>query len=439
MAGCAGTMVHDSFPTSSLRLIGPGRSPMLQSVSPASPFLPLPVAAPEEAGFDAARLARIGSVLNRDIADGQIPGAVVGIVRKDKLVALDAYGYRDARGGQPMSVDCIFNIASMTKPMTAVAALMLYEEGKLLLDDPLYKYYPKVGALGVGVMDDPAERVIDAEAPVRPIMIIDLMRHTCGLPYGNRGNTAIHRRYPHGSHAAAAAMNGVEFLDRLASAPLLHHPGKVWDYGFGLDVLGLVIEKISGQNLGQFLEARLFGPLGMPDTAFYVPHGKSARYAKALPDDPTTGRPQTLPDLRKLAHFDCGGGGAVSTAADYLRFALMLLGKGEFAGARILGRKTVEYMLSNQLAPDVVNLIADADPTRAGYGFGLGVAVRTMTGITPMLGSVGEFNWPGMSGTNWWADPREELAVVFMSHAPGPIRWHYRRLINTLVYQAIVD
>jgi CubicO group peptidase (beta-lactamase class C family) len=413
----------------------------LQSVSPASAtsVLPLPLAAPGEVGFDPARLARIGDVLNRDIAGGQIPGAVVGIVRKGKLVALDAYGYRDARAGQPMTVDCIFNIASMTKPMTTVAALLLYEEGRLLLDDSLTKYFPKVGALGVGIMDEPGERVLRSEAPSRPNMILDLMRHTCGLPYGNRGNTAVHRRYPHGSHAAAAAMTGAEFLDRLASAPLLHHPGAVWDYGFGLDVLGLVIEKVVGQNLGQFLEARLFVPLGMVDTAFYVPYGKAGRYAKELPEDPLTGRPQSLPDLRKLMHFDCGGGGAVSTAADYLRFALMLLGKGEFAGTRILGRKTVEYMLANQLAPDVVNLIGDADPTRAGYGFGLGVAVRTTAGISPMLGSVGEFNWPGMSGTNWWADPREQLAVVFMSHAPGPIRWHYRRLINALVYQAIVD
>jgi CubicO group peptidase (beta-lactamase class C family) len=414
-------------------------SPQSALSAPGSSALPLPSAAPEEVGFDSARLARIGNVLNHDIADGQIPGAVVGIVRRGKLVGLEAYGYRDPRAGQPMTADCIFNIASMTKPMTAVAALILYEEGKLLLDDTLTKYFPKVGALGVGLMDDPSERVLKTEAPARPIIMLDLMRHTCGLPYGNRGNTAVHRRYPHGSHAAAAAMNGSEFLDRLASAPLLHHPGTVWDYGFGLDVLGLIIEKLVGQSLGQFLEARLFGPLGMLDTAFYVPHGKTARYARALPDDPLTGRPQALPDLTKLMHFDCGGGGAVSTAADYLRFALMLLGKGEFAGTRILGRKTVEYMLSNQLAPDVLNLIAEADPTRAGYGFGLGLAVRTTAGISPLLGSVGEFNWPGMSGTNWWADPREELAVVFMSHAPGPIRWHYRRLINALVYQAMVD
>ena len=185
MAGCAGTMLHDSFSPIAIAI-----------VFPCLPLLPLPVVAPDEAGFDPARLARIGNVLNRDIADGRIPGAVVGIVRKDKLVALDAYGYRDPRAGHPMTIDCIFNIASMTKPMTAVAALMLYEEGKLLLDDSLSKYLPKVGALGVGLMDDPSERVLQTEAPRRQIMILDLMRHTCGLPYGNRGNTAIHRRYP---------------------------------------------------------------------------------------------------------------------------------------------------------------------------------------------------------------------------------------------------
>ena len=411
----------------------------IQSVPPTSPLLPPPAVAPDEVGFDAARLARIGNVLNRDIADGRIPGAVVGIVRKGKLVALDAFGYRDPRAGHPMTIDCIFNIASMTKPMTAVAALMLYEQGRLQLDDPVAKYFPKIGMQGVAEMDEAGERVLRTFTPARVMTIQDLMRHTCGMPYGSGGSTVVHRRYPHGSIGAAAAMTGADLLDRLSSAPLLHEPGKVWDYGFGLDVLGLIVEKLSSQTLGQFLGARLFAPLGMNDTAFHVPAGKSPRYAKALPNDPLTGSPQSLQDLTHPMLFDCGGGGAVSTVTDYLRFALMLLGKGEFAGTRILGRKTVEFMLSNQIRPDVTNLIANADPTRAGYGFGLGLAIRTTPGISPMLGSVGEFNWPGMSGTNWWADPQEQLAVVFMSHAPGPIRWHYRRLINALVYQAIVD
>jgi len=399
----------------------------------------LPRATPAEAGISPERLARLGAVLDAEIARGQLPGAVVAIVRRGRLVALDAYGYRDHAAGMPMSTDCIFNIASMTKPMTAVAALMLYEQGRLQLDDPVAKYFPKIGMQGVAEMDEAGERVLRTVTPARVMTIQDLMRHTCGMPYGSGGSTVVHRRYPHGSIGAAAAMTGADLLDRLSSAPLLHEPGKVWDYGFGLDVLGLIVEKLSGQTLGQFLGARLFAPLGMNDTAFQVPASKSARYAKALPNDPLTGSPQSLQDLTRPMLFDCGGGGAASTVTDYLCFALMLLGKGEFAGTRILGRKTVEFMLSNQIGPDVTNLIANTDPTRAGYGFGLGLAIRTTPGISPMLGSVGEFNWPGMSGTNWWADPQEQLAVVFMSHAPGPIRWHYRRLINALVYQAIVD
>jgi CubicO group peptidase (beta-lactamase class C family) len=408
------------------------------SIASASSGGALPRAAPEDVGVSPTRLAHIAAMLYGDVARGQLPGAVVAIARRGKLVAHDAYGYRDKAAGLPMTTDCIFNIASMTKPMTAVAALILVEEGRLQLDEPLWKYFPKIGANGVAIVDETGA-VVRTEHPTRSIVMLDLMRHTCGMPYGSSGATVVHRRYPHGSSAAAAAMTGSEFLDRLGSAPLVDHPGTVWDYGFGLDVLGLVVEKVTGQTLGQFLEARVFGPLGMRDTAFHVPPGKAARYARALHHDPLTGEPQSLPDLTKPAQFDCGGGGAVSTADDYMRFALMLLYKGEYAGTRILGRKTVEYMLSNQLGPGVINQIAQTDPTRAGYGFGLGLAVRTTPGISPLLGSVGEFNWPGMSGTNWWADPQEDLAVVFMSHAPGPIRWHYRRLINTLVYQAIVD
>jgi len=205
-------------------------------------------------------------------------------------------------------------------------------------------------------------------------------------------------------------------------------------------VLGLVVEQIEEQTLGQYLDEHLFKPLGMTDTTFRIPPEKAARYAKALPNDPDTGKPQSvLPVLTEPLKFDCGGGCAASTAGDYLRFALMLLDKGKFGQSRILGRKTVEYMLSDQLGPNVRNLIGNADPTRADYGFGLGLAVRTSPGIARTLGSVGDFSWPGASGTNWWADPREDLAVVFMAHSPGPIRWHYRQVINAMVERAIVD
>ena len=183
----------------------------------------------------------------------------------------------------------------------------------------------------------------------------------------------------------------------------------------------------------------MFKPLGMADTHFLIPADKAARYAKALPNDPDTGQPQSLMALTQPRKFECGGGCAASTASDYLRFALMLMNKGQHRDARILARKTVEYMLSNQLGPEVKNLIGNADPTRADYGFGLGLAVRTTPGIARTMGSVGDFCWPGASGTNWWADPKEELAVVFMAHSPGPIRWHYRQVINALVYQAIAD
>ena len=266
------------------------------------------------------------------------------------------------------------------------------------------------------------------------------MRHTSGIIYGGRGATAIHKLYPASSSSAGTTMTGAEFIDKLGSLPLLYQPGSTWDYGFGLDVLGLVIEKTAQKPLGQYLEERLFKPLGMVDTGFAIPPEKAARYAKALPTDPETGQPQAVtPVLTQPLKFDCGGGCAASTASDYLRFALMLLNRGEYGEARILGRKTVEYMTSDQLGPEVRNLIGNTDPTRADYGFGLGLAVRRTAGVARVMGSVGDFSWPGASGTNWWADPKEQLAVVVMAHSPGPIRWHYRQAINALVYQAIID
>jgi CubicO group peptidase (beta-lactamase class C family) len=243
---------------------------------------------------------------------------------------------------------------------------------------------------------------------------------------------------PAGSEASSATLNGFEFIEKLSSAPLLYQPGTVWDYGFGLDLLGLIVEKITEQPLTEYMQQNLWNRLGMVDTSFSVPPDKITRYAKALSKDPITGQPQpsTVPIARK---FDCGGGCAISTASDYLRFALMLMKKGQLGETRIIGRKTAEYMLSNQLGPDVKNLIANADPTRANYGFGLGLAVRTTAGIVPVMGSVGDFGWSGALGTHWWADPSEELVVVWMAATPGTIRWTNRETINALVYQAIVN
>ena len=398
---------------------------------------PIARARPEEVGMSSERLALIGKAVNAEIAREQLPGAVLAISRRGKLVFFEAFGHQDKAAGVPMTTDSIFSVASMTKPMVAVAALTLYEQGRLLMDDPLSKYFSKFADMKVVVMDAKKENIVDKVPAARAITIQDLFRHTSGLIYGGRGTTAVHKLYPSSSSAAATTMSGAEFLDRLSTMPLLHQPGMVWDYGFGLDVLALVVESMTEQTMGRYLEQQVWKPLGMVDTAFTLPADKMSRYAKPLPADPVTGLPQAAPPLQ--FRFDCGGGCAVSTAADYLRFAQMLMNKGAYGRARILGRKTVEYMLSNQLAPDAKNLIANADPTRADYGFGLGLAVRTTAGIVRMLGSVGDFSWPGATGTNWWADPREELAVVWMAQTPGSIRWKYRQMINALVYQAIID
>jgi CubicO group peptidase (beta-lactamase class C family) len=256
------------------------------------------------------------------------------------------------------------------------------------------------------------------------------------MPYGGRGTTAVHKTLP---ESYGQPMTSAEFVDKLSSAPLLYQPGKVWDYGFGLGLLGLVVESITKQPFGRYLQDNVWNPLDMVDTSFFSPPDKATRFAKALPNDPVTGRPQPNTANNLAVKFDCGGGCAASTASDYMRFVLMLMNNGMYGGTRVLGRKTVEYMLSNQIGPEVKNLIANADPTRAEYGFGLGLAVRTTPGIVRLMGSVGEFSWPGATGTNWWADPREELAVVWMAYSPGPLRWTYRALINALVYQAIID
>jgi CubicO group peptidase (beta-lactamase class C family) len=418
-----------------------GQAPSTKVTAASAPMtgaqsLPLPRAKPEEVGMSSERLALLDKTINADIAQGQLPGAVLLIARRGKIVKFDAFGYRDKEAGVPMTTDTIFNIASMTKPMTAVAALQLYEQGKLLMNDPLAKYFPQFAKMQVAVMDTKKENIIDKVPATKQISIQDLFRHTSGIPYGGRGTTAVHKMLP---QTYELPVNGSEFLDRISSVPLLYQPGTVWDYGFSLDILGLVVESISGQRLGRYLQDHVWQPLGMIDTGFSVSAEKKTRYAKALPNDPITGRPQPSAAFDWSVKFDCGGGCSSSTASDYLRFALMLMNKGEFGDRRILGRKTVEYMLSNQIGPDIKNLIADADPTRADYGFGLGLGVRTTAGVVPMMGSVGEFNWPGATGTNWWADPKEELIVVWMAYTPGQLRWKYREKVNALVYQAIVD
>lgn len=394
---------------------------------------PFPLTEPASLGLARDRLQRIGQALTAEIEAGSLPGAVLAIARHGKLGYYETFGHLDPVARTPMTKDAVFSIASMTKPLVTVGALMLYEEGRLMVNEPVGKYLTQLARMQVAVPQCDGATV----APARAMTIEDLMRHTAGLSYG-RGNTPLHARYPFSSDIAATKWTGAEFIEQLAALPLHYQPGSAWEYGFGLDVLGLAIESVTGMPLGRYLEERLFGPLGMRDTGFTVPPAKVGRYAKALPNDPVTREPQTLRDGTKPHKFDCGGGCAVSTAADYLRFAQMLLNGGELDGVRILARKTVEYMTADHIGPEVDTAKLREYPNINGYGFGLGVAVRRGAGMGGMMSSPGEFHWAGSTGTYFWVDPAEALVVVFMAHAPGTIRYYHRQLLHALVLQALV-
>ncbi len=393
----------------------------------------LPTGRPESVGLSTTRLDRLAQVIRQDVAAGRMPGAVVAITRKGTLVYHEAFGYIDPAAKRPMPKDAIFALASMTKPMAAVATLMLVEEGRLLLNDPVGNYLPSLQDMKVAGLKG-------LEAAHRQPTLQDMLRHTAGVSYGSRGDTPLHRLYDLRLRNAAGQSSS-EFLQELGQLPLHYQPGTQWEYSYGIDVAGLAVQAVSGKRLGEFLQERLFAPLGMVDTGFIVPPGKAARIAKPLPIDPDSGRPPTFREPVTPWLYDCGGGCASGTALDYMSFAQMLLNKGELNGNRILGRKLVEYMTADHLGPDVdvSRLNEFAVDHLDGYGFGLGVAVRRQTGRAGVPGTPGEFHWTGAQGTMFWVDPKEELVVVFLANTPGPVRRHYRELVKSLVLQAIVD
>ena len=370
------------------------------------------------------------------MARNALPGAVLMIARRGKLAYCETFGHLDPAAGTAMPADALFSIASMTKPLVTVGALMLCEEGRMAVNQPVRHYLPQLTGMRVNPPQCDGAPGEPTEAALREMTIEDLMRHTAGLSYG-RGDKTIYQRYPASSDAASSRWNGSEFLAQLASLPLHYQPGSNWEYSLGLDVLGLAIEAVAGMPLSRFLDERLFSPLGMRDTAFTVPADQVARYAKALARDPVSGEAQTLRDGTTPHKFDCGGGCAISTAADYLRFAQMLLNGGELDGVRVLSRKTVAFMISDHLGPEVDLVKLNDYPNIRGYGFGLGVAVRRSSGRGGMPSTAGEFHWAGSTGTYFWVDPAEELVTVFMAHAPGAIRYYHRQLLHTLVLQAL--
>jgi CubicO group peptidase (beta-lactamase class C family) len=393
----------------------------------------LPVAKPESVGLSSSRLERLATAITQDVDGGKIPGAVVAIARKGRLVYHEAFGFSDPATKTPMPKDAIFALASMTKPMVAVGTLMLAEEGRLLLNDPVGNYLPQLKDMQVATPNGmvPARR--------QPTLQ-DMLRHTAGVSYGNRGDSPLHNLY--GSRIKnASQQSSAELLDELSKLPLYYQPGTQWEYSLGLDVAALAIEAVTKKRLGAFLQERLFAPLGMADTGFMVPAAKASRIAKPLAVDPLTGRAPTFRLPTTPWQYDCGGGCASGTALDYVRFAQMLLNKGTLDGTRLLSRKSVEYMTADHLGPDVdvSRLHEFAVEHIDGFGFGLGVAVRRQTGVAGVPGSPGEFLWSGAQGTLFWVDPKEELVVVFLANTPGPVRRHYRQLVKNLVVQAIVD
>ncbi|HEX5454593.1 MAG TPA: serine hydrolase domain-containing protein [Stellaceae bacterium] len=387
---------------------------------------------PEQVGFSSARLQRAADVIRHDVERRLIPGAVLAVARAGRIACMEAFGFRDREAGIPMTPDSIFRIASMTKPMTSVAAMMLSEEGRLDIAALVADYLPEFAAMTVGIERRPAARAMTVQ---------DLLRHTSGLTYATFGDSPVQMIWR--DHNLMDENETIaETVAKLGRLPLMFEPGTTWEYSMSTDVLGRVVEIVSGKSLGAFFAERICGPLGMPDTGFSATGGRAARVAEPQADANTGQRPP-MRDVAKPGPRESGGGGAVSTAADYLRFCQMLLNGGELDGVRLLAPKTVALMTADHLPPDIAygetsraRFGALAPVPEMGYGFGLGFAVRTAPGRSPVPGSVGEFFWGGVHGTYFWIDPQEQMAAVLMMMAPER-RLPYRYLSRRLVYAAL--
>jgi len=403
-------------------------APLAQAQAPAPV---LPAVKPEAVGLSGERLGQLSAALKNDIEKGLIPGATLLVARHGKIAWFEAMGTRDPASRAPMTKDAIFRIYSMSKPVTSLAVMMLVEDGKIALSDPVSKYIPQLGGLKVGVEKPGASGPTLELEPVRREMTIqDLLRHTSGLTYGIFGTGLVKKAYLDAKVWEDYPSNP-ELVDRLAKLPLMHQPGATWEYSHSTDVLGRVIEVVSGRTLGEFFTARILGPLGMRDTAFYVADpAKHARIVEPFANDRSIGLGAELNDPRVVQKWESGGGGLVSTTMDYARFTQMLLNGGSLNGKRLVSPKTVAYMASDHLGAGV------ASGPGPGYGFGLGFAVRKDAGMAPLPGTVGEYYWGGAAGTYFWIDPKEDLVVVYMMQSPKQ-RVAARNLLRNMVYGAL--
>lgn len=397
---------------------------------------PLPVASPESVGMSTERLRNIDRFLEDEMARQRVPGAVVAIARQGKLVYFKAFGHADKAKGIPATTDTMFQLASMTKPMASVGALALTEQARLPLQSKLSDYFPGYASMQVGVPT--ADGKFTLEPQKRPILIHDLFRHTSGITYGGRpdGGSPIAALWPSGS-AASYMGTSKEFAEALTKLPLVYQPGTVFEYSLSVDVLGAVVEKVAGKSLGDHLSETVWKPLKMENTTFRPTPAQMAKVAQPFAQNPLDGKPQSIAWITKPATYDCGGACAFGTMGDYVRFGQMLLNGGSLDGKQVLSPAFVQLMTSNHLGAEIQNRVANVEPHRAGYGFGLGVAVRMQAGLAAVPGNPGEYSWNGANGTGFFADPKEQLVVAFGTAAPGELRKYYREQMQDLIYGAL--
>jgi CubicO group peptidase (beta-lactamase class C family) len=385
----------------------------------------LPHAQPADVGLCPDRTQRLMDVLRREVASGRLPGAVAMIARHGQIGLFEAVGQQDPRTGAPMKTDSIFRIYSMTKPVISVAVMMLVERGQLLLSDPVSRWLPEYANQQVATAS--------GLEPVRQAATVqDLLRHTAGLTYEFLGDSSVQRQYGEVKIASRERTNA-EFSQTLAAVPLQFQPGTVWAYSRATDVLGRLVEVVSGQGLGAFLQAEIFGPLGMVDTGFAVPPDQQHRIAEPFAHDPDGGVTMKVLEPRQVPAMEGGGGGLMSTAMDYTRFLQCLRNRGELDGVRLLGPHTVDYMTADHLG----GIPADGTLLPPGHGFGLGFAVRTHLSLSPVPGSVGLYYWGGIAGTTFFVDPALDMYAMLMIQAPNQ-RDYYRPLFRDLVYAALL-
>ena len=398
-----------------------------QPAAPQTP--PLPHAKPESLGLSPVRLARMSDAFKREIDKGTLPGATVMVARRGQIGWFEALGRQNPASSAPMAQNSIFRIFSMTKPIVSVGIMMLIEDGHFLLSDPVAKFIPEFANQKVGVENNGK---LDLVPLKRAMTVQDLLRHTSGITYDHTGNSLVQQMYQQ-SRLRSRKISNAEHAALVASLPLMSQPGAEWNYSRSTDVLGRIIEVVSGKTLSAFLTERILAPLQMAETAFHTGEENAGRLAEPFANDPWTGDKVELFDMLEKPVMESGGGGLVSTTMDYARFSQMLLNGGVLDGNRLVGRKTLELMASDHLAPHVK---VDSPLMPAGHGFGLGFAVRTSKGLAPFPGSLGQFFWSGMAGTFFWIDPAEDLFAVFMMQGPGQ-REYIRSMLRNLVYAAV--